>query len=131
MEPVLPMAPSGGVPRQPGWWRRNWLWAVPLGCLGLPILCCAGGLGGLFFLIGAADKSTEPYIQAVARTRADPRVRQALGEPIRIGFWVTGGAEYGTMGKGMPPPRVDAFIPISGPLGSGTIHVTAKKEADG
>lgn len=103
----------------PGWWERNWKWFVP-------ILCLAGALviGAFVTSIFALMKSSDAYIGAVARAKADPSVNGALGTPIKEGFLVTGNINVsGASGK------ADLAIPIEGPKGNATIFVAAHKIA--
>ena len=67
-------------------------------------------------------KSTDVYKEALARTKADPAVTEALGSPIKDGFLVSGNTNVnGASGES------NLAIPISGPKGKGTIYVSATK----
>src|SRR5438128_11560095 len=66
--------------------------------------------------------STDVYKEALARTKANPAVTEALGSPIKDGFLVSGNTNVnGGTGES------NLAIPISGPKGKGTIYVSATK----
>lgn len=103
------------------WLSRNAKWFLPVICVGAVLLFAgfAAGLGGVIF---GFMKSSDAYKEAVARAKAEPAVVQALGSPIREGFFVTGRIKVnGTSGK------ANLAIPISGPNGKATIYVAATK----
>ena len=110
-------------PQRTGWFGRNWLWFVPLGCFG--ILLCGGLLVvvigfGVFKLL----KSSTPYQLAVARAKADPQVIAALGTPIEEGLIPTGNINVNNNNG-----NANLQIPISGPKGGASIHVVATEQA--
>jgi hypothetical protein len=78
----------------------------------------------IFIAVSGVIKSSDAYKTAVARAKADPRVAAAIGSPIKDGWYVTGSAET-SGGSG----KADLSIPISGPKGTATIYVVAKKFA--
>ena len=111
--------PQPQMPRK-SWWSRNWKWAVPV-FAGTPILVCGGFIGILFAVVFSVLTNSVAYTESVAAVRADPAIVAALGTPIEEGLpsgnvQVNGGSGY-----------ADLAIPISGPLGSGTIYVEAEK----
>jgi hypothetical protein len=108
-------------PPQTSWFGRNWLWAVPVGCL-LPVLVCGGCVSALFFTVVGAIRSSEPYREAVATAMASPEVKAELGEPLEVGFWTNGNIQVNTGGG-----RADFQIPIKGSKKSGTIYVEATR----
>ncbi|HEY4758212.1 MAG TPA: cytochrome c oxidase assembly factor Coa1 family protein [Chthoniobacterales bacterium] len=103
------------------WWKRNWKWFVPLGCFTVALLFLAF-VGSILVIVFTTMKSTDVYKQAVARAKADPAVIEALGSPIKDGFFVSGNTNVnGASGES------NLAIPISGPKGKGTIYVSANK----
>jgi Cytochrome oxidase complex assembly protein 1 len=67
-------------------------------------------------------KSTDVYKDALARAQAHPSVIEALGSPIKEGFLVSGNSNVnGASGE------ANLSIPVSGPVGKGTIYVAANK----
>lgn len=67
-------------------------------------------------------KSTDVYKEALARTKANPAVIEALGSPITEGFLVSGNTNVnGASGE------ANLSIPVSGPNGKGTVYVAASK----
>jgi hypothetical protein len=122
---VTDMEPSTHPPvtqEEPkNWWQRNWKWFVPVGCLGVLVLFAA-----LLTLIGTLVfgmiKSSAVYKDALATTRSNPAVVQALGTPIEPGILVMGSINIsGSSGN------ADLAIPISGPNGKGTIYAKATR----
>ncbi len=103
------------------WWSRNWKWFVPVGCLSLLVLFAAF-VGSIFFVAAGAMKSSDAYKDAVAQAQASPAVVEALGTPIKTGFFTSGSVN--TTGPG---GDAALSIPISGPKGKATIQVEAKK----
>ena len=96
---------------------------MPTGCLGILVL--AGSFVCLIlFIVFGAMKSSDAYQTALAKAKADPRVVNALGSPIKAGFFVSGSTNVsGSSGQ------ADLTVPISGPNGKGTIYVVASKFA--
>ena len=113
--PPVPLAP------RPNWWKRNWNWFVPVGCLSMLVLFVAFVVS-IALIVFSAMKSTDVYKAALARARAHPSVIEALGSPIKEGFLVSGNTNVnGASGE------ANLAIPVSGPKGKGTIYVAAKK----
>ena len=108
-------------PAPKNWWSRNWKWFVPVGCLG-SLVACVGFVAILVAVIFGMIKSSDAYTESVAKARSDPAVKNLLGEPIEPGFWLTGRIQVsGASGN------ADLAIPLSGPKGSATLYVIAKK----
>ena len=103
-----------------------WIWGgvgCCLGCVVLPIaivvLLAVLGVGAM-----GAMMHTDLVDEAVRRAAAEPRVVEALGEPVEKGWWVQGSMEVsGASGS------ADLAIPVDGPRGSGTLYVVARKRA--
>ena len=103
------------------WWTRNWKWFVPTGCLTIVVLFVAF-VGSIVIIVFSAIKSTDPYKDAFAKAKMHLAVIEALGSPIKEGFFVSGNTNVnGAAGE------ANLSIPISGPKGKGTIYVKAKK----
>ncbi len=119
MEPTPPPAATNALPPRPGWWSRNWKWCIPTGCLTLLGLIAAFAACIVFFVFGLL-KSTDVYQTALARAKANAEVQQALGTPIKEGWYLTGNTHVNG-----PSGSAD----ISGPNGSGTIYAVATKSA--
>jgi hypothetical protein len=113
--PPVPPTPK------PNWWKRNWKWFVPTGCLSIALLFVAF-IASVVLIVFSAVKSTDVYKEALARAKAHPAVIEALGSPITEGFLVSGNTNVnGASGE------ANLSIPISGPNGKGTIYVAATK----
>jgi hypothetical protein len=73
-------------------------------------------------IVFGAMKSSDAYKIALAKAQADPQVVNALGSPIKGGFFVSGNTNVsGSSG------HADLTVPISGPNGKGTIYFVASK----
>ena len=94
---------------------------MPLGCFTVALLFLVF-VGSIVLIVFSAMKSTDVYKEALARTKANPAVTEALGSPIKDGFLVSGNTNVnGASGE------TNLSIPISGPKGKGTIYVAATK----
>ena len=102
-------------------WSRNWKWLVPVGCVGVVILF-AGFVVLMMAVLFGAIKSSDAYKIPVATAKADPRVINAIGSPVKERFFVNGSIHVSG-----PSGEADLSIPISGPKGKGTIYVVATK----
>jgi hypothetical protein len=92
-----------------------------MGCLSSLVLLVAF-VGSIALIVFSAMKSTDVYKEALARTKANPAVIEALGSPITEGFLVSGNTNVnGASGE------ANLSIPISGPNGKGTVYVAASK----
>ncbi len=105
-----------------GWWSRNWTWFVPVGCLTIVFLFIAG-IGMVIWLLFSSFRSNDVLQGALDAARADPRVVEALGEPIEMGWMFSGSIRYQNR-----EGDADMTIPISGPHGSGSIRLEAVKQ---
>ncbi len=107
--------------KKPGWWKLNWIWAVPTICVTLVV----GGIGliiGIFALVFGVLKSTEVYETALFEAQTNPAVIQQLGNQIVDGLMFTGNMEVNpTTGY------ADIVIPISGQRGSASLYLQAEK----
>jgi cytochrome oxidase complex assembly protein 1 len=108
-------------PVQVGWWRRNRNWVIPIGGGLLVIVAFVGVLMGALFV---AFRSSDAYATAVTRARTSPAVVHELGEPIEVGWWVTG-----SLNLNRSSGSADLSLPLRGPSGRGTLYVTAAKHA--
>lgn len=103
--------------KQPGWFRRNFIWFVPLllVVLGIPGTCCltsAAGLWGLFGLMNA------PRDAAIAAMEADQEIVERLGTPLQPGNGIALNNYQNDNGNG----GADLDFNVTGPKGSA--HVT-------
>ena len=94
---------------------------MPLGCFSVALRFLLF-IGSILVIVFSAMKSTDVYKEALARAKADPAVIEALGSPIKEGFFLSGNTNVnGAAGES------NLAIPISGPKGKGTIYVSANK----
>lgn len=88
---------------------------VLLAGFGIAILAMVG--------TGMALRSAEPYQIAFEAARNDPQVIAALGQPLEMGWPVTGELTLSGISG-----TVDVSGPIHGPNGRGTLYVAGRKE---
>lgn len=69
-------------------------------------------------------KSSDAYRQALARARKSGAVVEALGAPIRDGWFTSG-----KISVNGPSGSAELAIPIEGPKGKGKLYVVATKSA--
>lgn len=112
----------------PGWWSRNWKWAVPSGCLTLVLLAgllLVGVIGlGIKGLSGVM-KSSEPFRHATALAEGNAEVVAALGKPLRSGLMV-----QGTLTTENASGHADLVVPLTGPKGEARLYIKGEREAD-
>jgi hypothetical protein len=109
-------------PPRPNWWSRNWKWFVPVLCVAGVVMVAvplvAIYLFASFFL--HTMKTSGGYQEALAAARANPAAVQALGTPIKDGWFPTGNVESGGSSGSS-----DLAISVSGPKAGGTLYVRA------
>lgn len=104
-----------------GWWSRNAKWAVPVTVL-VGIVSFAAFAFGIVMFVFSMMKTSDAYQQALPRVTANPAVIEALGTPISDGWFTSG-----HMRTSGPSGDAAMAIPISGPKGSATIYLEARK----
>jgi hypothetical protein len=118
--PAAAAAPAPVLPREKGWWERNWKWAVPA----FVIVSVGVLVWAVFGFVTEAFRSSYAYQEALARARANPAVVEQLGTPIEPGRFVSGSISVsGARGE------ADLAIPVSGPKGRGTLYARASRRA--
>lgn len=118
--PTQPSQQSSQPPRS--WWSRNWKWFVPVGCLGLIVLCLLG-IAGIVGIVFGAMKSSDVYKEALQRAQNHPEVQAALGTPIEAGWIMTGNINVDNSSG-----TANIRFPISGPKGEAWVHAEAAKD---
>lgn len=104
---------------QPGWWKRNWKWAVPVGgCLTIIILFIAIIGFGAIGIINSVKENTN-HDEVIARVQTEKEVTDILGEPIE-----TNGIGSYNISISNGNRSAKAVVPIKGPNGKGEIYVT-------
>jgi hypothetical protein len=101
------------------WTARNWGWLVAA-AFALFLSCIAAILLLVFSLIRNSDAAK----LAIATVESNPALAEQVGQPMKIGWLVTGNIEV-TPDTG----SAKLSIPVSGPKGRGTLDVEAHKRA--
>lgn len=111
--------------RRPNWWKRNWKWALPVGgCLTIIIIGIAILVGGVYTFANKIKTETGTET-ALIEAQANPEIISILGEPIESnGF----GSFNISIKNGVKTSN--STIPIKGPNGEGTIHISTRDEDD-
>ena len=105
------------------WLARYW-WAVIVVLLLVMGLSCVICVGGGFYGIVSLMKSNPAFADSLAMVQENPRAQQLLGTPIEAGWFVSGEVNV-TPASG----TAELSYPVSGPKGSGTVYVSARKIA--
>jgi hypothetical protein len=103
------------------WLARFW-WLLLLagfGCVVASGVCCLGT--GALGVIGLL-KSNPVFADSLAMVQENYETQHLLGTPIRAGSLVSGDISE-TLATG----TAEISFPVSGPKGSGTVYVSAKK----
>lgn len=104
------------------WWQRNWKWFMPV-CFG-GVALFVGFIMMIFVAVFGMMKSSDAYKNALTIAKNNQFVKESLGSPIEDGLMVMGNINVnGASG------HADLAIPVTGPIGSGTIYVVASKSA--
>jgi hypothetical protein len=106
--------------QQPKKSTSPWVW-VGLGC-GVMFLGAIAFVGFIVFVVFGSMRASEPYKDAMARAQTDPRVIAVVGSPVRAGYFFKGSINVKNSDG-----DADMTIPISGPKGEGSLHVTGIK----
>jgi hypothetical protein len=108
--------------QQKSWFRRNWMWLVPVGgCLTI-ILLFIFGIGALIFGAFGMLTNATPYEYALDQAKKNSQVIELLGTPID-----TDGIMQGHISFENDEGNADFKIPIEGPNGKARIIVIAQK----
>lgn len=108
--------PAPPPPRPVGRW-------VALGCTAAIVAVLVFVLGIVAFVFGTIRRSGA-YQLAVSQVRESAAVREALGQPVEEGWWVTGSVNVTG-----PSGKASLSFPVSGPRGEATVYVDAVKQA--
>lgn len=109
------------VQKPVGWLRRNLKWVLPVAIIcGILIF-----ISMLFLIIMSIMRSSDAYQTGLLAAKNNAQLIELIGEPIESGWFITGSVQIsGSSGS------ADILIPISGPKGSGTVHVVGEKKLD-
>jgi Cytochrome oxidase complex assembly protein 1 len=119
--PPLPAYPV--QPRPQTWFDRNWKWLVALLLVSV-FFIVVSFIAVVLLGVEALIKNSDPYQVAVRRATQSPAVAEKIGNPIHLGWFVSGNVNFsGSEGS------VRLSIPISGPKGRGYIAVVGKEHA--
>jgi hypothetical protein len=104
------------------WWNNPWTCGIGgccAGCVAIPVLIVSIFGVGLFGFLRSSDVLQD----AAEVAKNHPEVIARLGEPVKMGWQISGSINVdGNRGT------ADFEVPLSGPLGSGTLSVEATKK---
>jgi hypothetical protein len=109
--------PAGVLP-----WHRRHPRALIAAILAGAVLVMSVMVVVVFMLVTGSIKTSEAYVGAMERVRADPAVTAAIGTPLAEGWLVTGNIHVSG-----PTGLAELEIPVSGPRGNATVYVDAAK----
>ncbi|MBS9426308.1 cytochrome c oxidase assembly factor Coa1 family protein [Photorhabdus caribbeanensis] len=106
------MTGTSPLPEKHNWLARKWK---------LMIVCFIPAfIVGAFMIVMGVMKSSEPYKKALSLAQSNPVVKDILGQPIEVGWFVSGSVNE---------KEAELDIPIKGNRSGGTVHVDANKHA--
>lgn len=97
---------------------------IAFGCGGCAVLVLASlvFLAGVFAVVFAFIRNTEPVQASLAAARASTELKQALGEPIEMGWLVTG-----NVNSENNQTDAEVTVPVAGPRGMASIHTVGTR----
>ena len=112
--------------KQKSWFKRNWMWAVPVGgcgcgCIGI-ILLFVFGIGAAFFGFSKVFNTSEPVKYALEQAKNNPEVMAALGDNLTLT-----GVNNGNISLNNKDGEIDVSQQIIGSKGKGTLVVKGIK----
>lgn len=96
------------------------------GCSGCLLVILALGIfvAAIVGVVMASLRNSEPFQITLDAAKNSAEMRQAVGEPMTIGWIMTGNVKYNG-GEG----EADVYVPINGPSGSAYVHTVGRKAA--
>ncbi|MGV0922602.1 cytochrome c oxidase assembly factor Coa1 family protein [Empedobacter tilapiae] len=107
------------------WFKRNWKWVVPVGCLSFVILFTGLLIGGLFWGFSKITSDNDVTKHAINIINQNPEVQQKLGTNI-----IKDGMFRGNISITNDTGEANVSVPIRGTKGSGTAIIVGEKEFD-
>lgn len=99
----------------PNWMQAHWKLA-----LGAAIGLALCGTIAIF----ASLRNSDVVKLAIATAESNPALAERLGRPLQTGWFITGSMVQSAPGTG----HAELAIPVSGPLGRGTIYAVGRKQ---
>lgn len=94
------------------------------GCAAIVVGAVAVGVL-IMFIVFYSMRSASGTQEAVARARQHPAIIAVLGEPIEVGWIISGSVKGAGVGS-----KVEVSIPLSGPHGSGKLVAHGWRETE-
>lgn len=108
--------------QQKSWFRRNWMWVVPVGGCLTVILLLVLGVGAAVFGLSQIFSESAPYEYALEEATKDPRVIEYLGDDIE-----PNGIMQGNISLKNEAGSADITIPLKGSKGKGSVTIIGEK----
>jgi hypothetical protein len=106
--------------KQRGWFRRNWLWFIPLDLLVAVVI--AGAV--LYWSFYTRVYNLDVCQKAMLTVAADPSLQQAIGDPIETISWPSRDTVPSAR---VEESEVDVIWNVEGPKARAKVHVTSRK----
>ncbi len=110
---------------QKSWFRRNWIWIVPVGGCLTVILIFILGVGGAVFGLSKVFKESAPYEYALEKASKNPTVIEFLGNDIE-----SDGIMQGNISLKNNTGSANITIPIKGSKGKGSVTINGTRIGD-
>jgi hypothetical protein len=110
---------------EPGWWKRNWPWALPVvGCLTF-LVVLGVFIGSIFYGVTSMLDDSIPLEYAINKINTDPDIVKLMGFPI-----VKNGKVQGEFNWINDEKSAHMTVPISGTKENGTLFIKATAIGD-
>jgi Cytochrome oxidase complex assembly protein 1 len=98
---------------------------IAFGCGGCAIivLLVLAFIAGIFLLVFSAIRSSDACTETLAAARANAVLKQELGEPMELGWFITGSVNVKNSHS-----RADVSLSITGPKDEATVHTVGTRQ---
>ncbi|MGH8080272.1 MAG: cytochrome c oxidase assembly factor Coa1 family protein [Lysobacter sp.] len=103
------------------WVQRHWILTLLLTFGAMFVLMIAMSTMAAYSMMSSLKRSA-PYIEALSKARANPRLQSLLGQPIEDSPWMFGVSQQ-QQGHG----EAVFYIPVHGPKAQAAVHVEAEQ----
>ena len=108
---------------QKSWFRKNWMWVLPVGGCLTGILLLVFGIGTAIFGFSKLFTESAPYEYALNKASNNPQVIEYLGDNIE-----SNGIMQGTISLKNNSGHANITIPLKGTKGKGSVTIIGTKK---